>query len=86
MVDDTPQVEQISIKLLRENNPDEIAKLVRATTTIGFYYAVDHGIDTDRVRKEATDFFELDLNDKKAIHLEKSPHYRGYTLIDEEIT
>ena len=86
MVDNTPKVEQISIKLLRENNQDEIAKLIRATTTIGFYYAVDHGIDTNRVRKEATSFFDLDLDDKKVIHLEKSPHYRGYTLIDEEIT
>ena len=38
-----------------------IAKLIRATTTIGFYYAVDHGIDTERVRKEATSFFDLEL-------------------------
>ena len=71
---------------MRENDEAEIAKLIRATTTIGFYYAVDHGIDTERVRKEATSFFDLGLEDKKSIHLEKSPHYRGYTLIDEEIT
>ena len=54
--------------------------------TTGFFYAIDHGIDTTQIRKKANDFFKLDLDDKKAIHLEKSPHYRGYTLIDEEIT
>ena len=71
---------------MRDNDEAEIAKLIHATTVIGFFYAVDHGIDTARVRKEANDFFDLDLEDKKDIHLEKSPHYRGYTLIDEEIT
>ena len=53
---------------------------------LGFFYAVDHGVDTLAIRKEAEDFFDLSLVQKKKIHLEKSPHFRGYTLIDEEVT
>ena len=71
---------------MRDNNPFEISKLIHATTTVGFFYAVDHGVDTSCIRNEANEFFNLAPEEKQKIHLSQSPHYRGYTLIDEEVT
>ena len=71
---------------MRENDTIEIEKLVHATTTVGFFYATNHGVDTASMRKEAANFFDLDMEDKRKIHLSNSAHFRGYSCIDEEIT
>jgi isopenicillin N synthase-like dioxygenase len=66
-----------------------VKRLIEATTTIGFFYAVEHDIDLElmaNLRKQAGEFFTLTDEEKNAIHLSKSPHYRGYTAMDEEIT
>ena len=60
----TAKIEQISIAKLRAGNNFEISKLIDATINIGFFYAVDHNVDTQVIRDEANDFFELDLEQK----------------------
>jgi isopenicillin N synthase-like dioxygenase len=59
---------------------------MHAMATMGFFYAVDHGVDNKFIREKAAEFFTIPLEDKQAIHLNKSPHMRGWTAIDEEIT
>jgi isopenicillin N synthase-like dioxygenase len=59
-------------------------KIYDACVRVGFFYISNHGIE-DSVMKNifsaAKDFFRLPLEDKMAIDLNKSPHFRGYTKL-----
>ena len=50
MVEDSHLL-QISVAKLRSQDPVEIARLMEVTTTIGFFYAVDHGADKELMKK-----------------------------------
>ena len=53
------QIQKISIAKLRADDNAEIAKLIEATINVGFFYAVEHEVDTQTIRQEAQDFFGL---------------------------
>ncbi|NJM39574.1 MAG: isopenicillin N synthase family oxygenase [Anaerolineae bacterium] len=64
-------------------------ELREAAHTIGFFYLTGHGIDTaltDEIRALARRFFNLPEQDKLAIEMVHSPHFRGYTRIGMERT
>jgi isopenicillin N synthase-like dioxygenase len=55
-----------------------------ACVRVGFFYIKNHGVDDSilqNVFSAAKDFFGLPLEDKMAIDLNKSPHFRGYTKL-----
>ena len=55
-----------------------------ACVRVGFFYIKNHGVDESTmtaVFSAAKDFFNLPLEVKMAIDLNKSPHFRGYTKL-----
>ena len=66
-----------------------LAELRHTTHDLGFFYLTGHGIDPDLVRQMLTlarRFFELPEQDKLAIEMINSPHFRGYTRAGWERT
>ena len=60
------------------------AKVYEACIRVGFFYIRNHGVDNsimNSIFSAAKDFFDLPLEDKMAIDLNKSPHFRGYTKL-----
>lgn len=60
-----------------------------ATHDVGFFYLQGHGIPDDvvaRAFRTADDFFGLPLEDKQAVEMLASPHFRGYTRTGGELT
>lgn len=65
------------------------AKFRKLAREIGFFYLVGHGISSEEIKAlehVAKQFFELSDEDKKAISMSHSRHFRGYTGIEEETT
>jgi isopenicillin N synthase-like dioxygenase len=63
------------------------AKLNDACSNVGFFYIANHGIPQslmDRMFAEAERFFQMPLDDKKALHVKQSPHLVGYIGMNEE--
>jgi len=55
----------------------------------GFFYLVGHGVDTATdasVIDIANRFFALPLEQREALAIGNSPHFRGYTLLESERT
>jgi isopenicillin N synthase-like dioxygenase len=55
----------------------------------GFFYLVGHGVDSelcDNTMDVANQFFDLPLEQRQAIAIENSAHFRGYTLLTHERT
>jgi isopenicillin N synthase-like dioxygenase len=55
-----------------------------ACVRVGFFYVRNHGVDEtvmENIFQAARDFFALPLEDKMAIDLNKSTHFRGYTKL-----
>ena len=55
----------------------------------GFFYLTGHGIDkrTDQATLEiARQFFDLPLAEREALAIGNSAHFRGYTLLESEMT
>lgn len=55
----------------------------------GFFYLRGHGVPqakADQVFRLARAFFNLPREQKQAVHMANSPHFRGYTAAGEEIT
>lgn len=66
-----------------------INKLADAARRIGFFYLTGHGIELARqqqVLQLARDFFALPLADKLAVKMTNTPHFRGYTRLQGELT
>jgi isopenicillin N synthase-like dioxygenase len=60
-----------------------------ATHEVGFFYLVGHGIPdevTARAFATAEEFFALPTEDKQAVEMRRSPHFRGYTRTGGELT
>ena len=60
------------------------AKIYDACVRVGFFYVKNHGVEEsimNDVFSAAKDFFALPLEEKLAIDLNKSPHFRGYTKL-----
>ena len=55
----------------------------------GFFYLVGHGVEErldDEVLGIANQFFNLPIEERKAIAIGLSPHFRGYTILKSEMT
>ena len=66
-----------------------LAELRETAHNIGFFYLTGHGIDeslTHQIRTLARHFFSLPEQDKLAIEMVNSPHFRGYTRVGMERT
>lgn len=82
------------IDMSRLDSGDEAAtgfreELLRATHEVGFFYLVGHGVSTadiDELFAVAQTFFDLPEEDKLAIEMIHSPHFRGYTRTGGELT
>lgn len=56
---------------------------------IGFFYLKNHGISQDLIKEAQAlgkAFFQLPIEEKRAIQMIYSPHFRGYTCLHDEIT
>jgi isopenicillin N synthase-like dioxygenase len=63
--------------------------LVQTCHETGFFYLTGHGINTEQnasVIAMARQFFALPEEDRRAIAIGKSPHFRGYTILGDELT
>ena len=66
-----------------------VADLVAAAHEIGFVYLTGHGVDPAldaNIFGAARDFFELPEDDRRALAIENSPAFRGYTVLGDEVT
>ena len=66
-----------------------VAELRDACHGPGFCYLVGHGVprDVDRaVMSAARAFFALPERERRELAIAKSPHFRGYTVLGDEIT
>lgn len=72
-----------------ETRQQFLKELQSLARNIGFFYLKGHGISKDRIA-EIEDlsrrFFALEQAQKDAISMHNSPHFRGYTPLNEELT
>ncbi|MGV0749708.1 isopenicillin N synthase family dioxygenase [Mycolicibacter heraklionensis] len=71
------------------DSADERIRLREVTHTTGFFYLVEHGVPAELVSElhaVAREFFALPSQEKLAIELAGSPHFRGYSRIGGELT
>ena len=62
-------------------------ELIQTCHETGFFYLTGHGIDTRKNEDfiaMARQFFALPEEDRRAIAIGKSPHFRGYTILGDE--
>lgn len=66
-----------------------LQQLGSAARDVGFFYLTGHGLSEQRqqeVMQLAADFFALPLEQKLAVRMRHSPHFRGYTALEDELT
>ncbi|MGB0615268.1 MAG: isopenicillin N synthase family dioxygenase, partial [Acidimicrobiales bacterium] len=66
-----------------------VEELRRAAHEVGFVYLRGHGVDPNldgAMFGTARDFFDLPEADRRALAIEHSPAFRGYTILGDEIT
>jgi len=83
----------LDVALLSSGKPEDearfVAELREACHVAGFFYVKNFGLPdglAERIFAAARDFFALPLDKKRAIEKIHSPHFRGYTVLGEEIT
>ncbi|MBT0567525.1 isopenicillin N synthase family oxygenase [Williamsia sp. CHRR-6] len=77
------------ISLRDLDTPAARAHLEQVSSTVGFFYLVDHGVTgavRDRITDAARAFFALPQADKDAVAMINSPHFRGYNQLGGELT
>lgn len=77
------------VDLARLGDSGERIRLREITHTTGFFYLVGHGVSKDLIdalKCAAREFFALPDEDKLAIELMRSPHFRGYSRAGSELT
>lgn len=92
---DNPSISGLPIlDLSRFTNPGTerqgfIEELRHGARNIGFFYLTGHGVDDDlaeQVFSLSRRFFDLPQEEKLAIEMVNSPHFRGYTPPGKEYT
>lgn len=66
-----------------------LRELGAAARDVGFFYLIGHGIAPSKqhsILQLAADFFALPQQDKTAVQMTNSPHFRGYTRLGGELT
>lgn len=71
-----------------EAKQDFLEQLAEAARTVGFFYLTGHGLETRQqdVLKLSQQFFALPEAEKLNIEMRNSPHFRGYTRLQGELT
>ncbi|MGL5443728.1 MAG: 2-oxoglutarate and iron-dependent oxygenase domain-containing protein, partial [[Mycobacterium] stephanolepidis] len=71
-------------------DPDRLRAVLREVThEVGFFYLTGHGVSpqlVDEVLTAARRLFALPVEDKDAIAMVRSPHFRGFTRLGGELT
>lgn len=71
-------------------DPDRLRAVLREVThEVGFFYLTGHGVSprlVDEVLSAARRLFALPAEDKDAIAMVRSPHFRGFTRLGGELT
>lgn len=66
-----------------------VDELVTAANEVGFVYLTGHGVDPALdagIFHAARDFFDLPEDERRALAIENSPAFRGYTILGDEVT
>lgn len=66
-----------------------LGQLCDVAHEVGFFYLTGHGVEArllDEVLAVARKFFALPVDDKLAVEMVRSPHFRGYTRPGGELT
>jgi isopenicillin N synthase-like dioxygenase len=66
-----------------------LAELRAAAHDVGFFYVTGHGVEArllNDVMRSARRFFSLPADDKLAVEMVNSPHFRGYNRVASERT
>ncbi|MEO0495240.1 MAG: 2-oxoglutarate and iron-dependent oxygenase domain-containing protein [Actinomycetota bacterium] len=66
-----------------------VEQLLRAAHEVGFVYLTGHGVEADldtAIFGAAREFFALPEADRRALAIEHSPAFRGYTILGDEVT
>ncbi|MDX3773058.1 2-oxoglutarate and iron-dependent oxygenase domain-containing protein [Chromatiaceae bacterium AAb-1] len=66
-----------------------LQQLGSAARDVGFFYLTGHGLSAQRqqqVMQLAASFFALPLEQKLSVRMRHSPHFRGYTALEDELT
>ena len=66
-----------------------LSQLRYAAREIGFFYIINHGISTElqqQVQQQSRQFFALSDEQKQAVGMIHSPHFRGYNRAASELT
>ncbi|WP_269913597.1 isopenicillin N synthase family dioxygenase [Acinetobacter sp. HY1485] len=72
-----------------KKQPEFLAHLKHTARHIGFFYLTGHGISAQRfeeIQRVSKAFFAQDQAEKDRILIDHSPHFRGYTRLNTEIT
>ena len=65
------------------------SQMKEACRDVGFFYIKNHHIPSTHIESlmaAVKDFFDLSLEEKMKIHIDKSNIFRGYTPLGEELT
>jgi isopenicillin N synthase-like dioxygenase len=71
------------------DSDEGLAQLRFAASEVGFFYLVDHGISSAAQHQYlalSRAFFQLSAEQKQAVDMIHSPHFRGYNAIGNEMT
>lgn len=84
-----PVVDLTQLLATSTTRTDALAELARICRDVGFFYLTGHGLpqtQLDAMLALGRDFFALPDNEKRAIQMRHSPHFRGYSGIAAELT
>lgn len=84
-----PQLEFSDFRAGGERRDAFLAALRQASRDVGFFYLGGHGVSAElerQITQLAPRFFALPLEDKLAVEMIHSPHFRGYTRAGRELT
>ena len=66
-----------------------VTALLQAAHDVGFVYLTGHGVDPaidDAIFRAGREFFALPEAERRALAIENSPAFRGYTILGDEVT
>jgi isopenicillin N synthase-like dioxygenase len=84
-----PTIDLAALRLGAAGRAGEIDRLREVSRDIGFFYFTGHGVRAaraDALLARTREFFALPHADRDLISMRKSPHFRGYTRVGQEVT
>lgn len=87
----TPALPILDLRRLRAGGEDKqafLADLAEAARTVGFFYVTGHELCSLQasVMTLTKQFFALSDEQKRQVEMKNSPHFRGYTRLQGELT